>query len=101
MRTSLSYLPNTPDTPRPWDIVADGYATGAMDFFRAYSEAALDFVPVEPGHHIADIACGPGTLSLIAARKGVSVSALDFSTNMLRHLESRITADGLNTISTH
>ncbi|MEM8795766.1 MAG: methyltransferase domain-containing protein, partial [Pseudomonadota bacterium] len=39
--------------------------------------------------------------SLIAARKGVSVSALDFSTNMLRHLESRITADGLNTISTH
>jgi len=31
------------------------------------------------GSRIVDVACGPGTLSLLAAERGHSVDALDFS----------------------
>lgn len=84
-----------------WDSVADGYATAAMEFFEGFSEAALRIAPVENGDQVADIACGPGTLSLIAAARGAAVSAVDFSPRMLAQLEDRAERDGLSNLSAY
>jgi SAM-dependent methyltransferase len=36
------------------------------------------------------VACGPGTLSLLAAQQGFTVDALDFSPNMIAQLQKRV-----------
>ncbi|MGB3471488.1 MAG: methyltransferase domain-containing protein [Erythrobacter sp.] len=81
---------NTLSSAPPWDMVAYGYATSAMDFFQQFSAAALNIVPVQSGDCIADIACGPGTLALQAAQTGAQISAVDFSVNMLAQLEQAV-----------
>ena len=78
---------NTLSSAPPWDLVAHGYATSAMDLFEQFSAAALNIVPIGSGDYIADIACGPGTLALQAATTGARISAVDFSVKMLAHLE--------------
>ncbi len=83
----------------PWDAVADGYAAAALPFFQQFSRAALRHVPVGAGDHIADIACGPGTLSLLAAAEGATVSAVDFSPNMLGRLKDRARREDVTTVS--
>lgn len=82
----------------PWDIVAEGYATVTSDLLRPFSEAALDRVAVRPGDRVADIACGPGSLSQLAAARGATVDAVDFSPAMIAQLERRIAASGLERI---
>ncbi|MEM7443538.1 MAG: class I SAM-dependent methyltransferase [Pseudomonadota bacterium] len=82
----------------PWDMVAEGYAETTKHWFRPYIEAALDLVPLTNNDQIADIACGPGTLSLAAAGRVASVKALDFSENMLAMLRESIAEEGVDNI---
>ncbi|HSC88990.1 MAG TPA: methyltransferase domain-containing protein, partial [Polyangiaceae bacterium] len=49
-----------------------------------------------PGARLADVACGPGTASIPAARRGLRVSALDFSPRMLEQLRARAAAEGVD-----
>jgi SAM-dependent methyltransferase len=50
---------------------------------------------------VADVASGPGTLALLAARAGLLVDAIDFSPEMITLLERRAQAEGLRGIRTH
>ncbi|MEL7027874.1 MAG: class I SAM-dependent methyltransferase [Pseudomonadota bacterium] len=84
--------------PAPWDVVADGYTRVTMSLFSAYSEAALEYVPVRTNDHIADIACGPGTLAMLAAERGAQVAAVDFSANMIARLKENVAAQGLGEV---
>ncbi|MEM6498434.1 MAG: methyltransferase domain-containing protein [Pseudomonadota bacterium] len=85
----------------PWDPVAPGYAKVTTSLFRGFSEAALDLVPLDSGAHIADIACGPGTLTFLASKRGIRVSAIDYSPSMIQQLRMRAEAedaDGLRIV---
>lgn len=82
--------------PRIWDEVAAGYSETAAVFFHEFSATALRLLPVEKGDAVADIACGPGTLSLLAAAAGARVSAVDISENMLRELEANASRNDLD-----
>ena len=86
-------------TPKPWDMVAEGYAETTMKLFSSYIERALDLMDIRPGEHLADIACGPGTLSLAAAARGATVEALDFSPAMVGLLRNSIALRGLRGIA--
>jgi ubiquinone/menaquinone biosynthesis C-methylase UbiE len=55
---------------------------------------------LKPTDHILDIACGPGTVSLLAAPLVKRVTALDFSTEMIARLRERIAASGIENIET-
>ncbi len=85
----------------PWNAVAEGYANAAGDLFRAHSRAALSHAQISPGMHIADIACGPGTLAKLLAEQGAKVEAVDFSHEMLAILERHISDNSVSGISTH
>jgi SAM-dependent methyltransferase len=82
-------------TAEPWDLVADGYVAEALPYFLAYARDALARVPLASGAKIADVAAGPGTLSLLAAAAGAHVSAIDFSVEMVARLRARAAAEGL------
>ena len=96
---------DTEDTGRPgespfaasatWDLVAEGYAVDVMPEAEHTARAALKRASLPPSPHIVDVACGPGTLALLAAREGATVSAVDFSPAMIANLRRRAQEAGL------
>ncbi len=85
----------------PWNAVAEGYASAAGDLFRAHGRAALSHARISPGVHVADIACGPGTLTTLLAERGATVAAVDFSHEMLAILERHILETSVSGVSVH
>ena len=75
--------------PPAWDRVAEGYASYVLEAFGAFSADALRLAGVGDNDDVIDIAAGPGTLALQAARAAGTVTALDFSAGMLAQLRSR------------
>jgi len=55
--------------PEPWDLVADGYAETTHALLEPFSARALELVAPGPHARVLDVAAGPGTLSLPAARQ--------------------------------
>lgn len=67
----------------PWTLVAEGYQAETVPAFRQYCEKALELVGYQPGGKVIDVACGPGTLSLMLAASASAIEAIDFSEGML------------------
>lgn len=76
-------------TPVPWDLVASAYAEEIVPVFEQYARDAIRLAAPQSGARVVDVACGPGTLSFIAAEAGHPVDALDFSPQMIERLEAR------------
>jgi ubiquinone/menaquinone biosynthesis C-methylase UbiE len=57
--------------------------------FELFSRDALALAPMKAGPRVFDIAAGPGTLTLLAAKAGRTVSAIDFSPEMVKNLKRR------------
>lgn len=79
----------------PWDLVADAYAADLVSWAEHFARQALQLASLPPSPHVVDVACGPGTLALLAAREGATVSALDFSPAMVANLKRRADEAGL------
>jgi SAM-dependent methyltransferase len=77
-------------SPEPWSLVADDYALELLPMFELYSRDALALAPTHAGARVLDVAAGPGTLTLLAAEAGCSVSAIDFSPQMVANLRRRL-----------
>src|SRR5688572_30230273 len=84
-------------TPLAWDLVSGPYAEEIVDLLAPFSADALRLVDAPAGARIVDVACGPGTLSVQAARAGYVVEALDFSPEMIARFRAR--AAGLPNVS--
>jgi ubiquinone/menaquinone biosynthesis C-methylase UbiE len=78
-----------------WDIVADAYAADLLSWAEHFAHEALQLASLPPSPHIVDVATGPGTLALLAAREGATVSAIDFSPAMVANLRRRADELGL------
>src|SRR5512138_3140554 len=85
--------------PAPWDLVAPAYAEEVVPMFEVFAREALRLAAPPPGGRIVDVACGPGTVSVLAAQDGHRVDALDFSPGMIDKLRARIAALGLTGIT--
>lgn len=83
----------------PWDLVSSAYAAEVVPMFERYATDALRLAAPPPGSTIVDVACGPGTLSLLAAQRGLRVDALDFSPAMLARFEERQRELGVTGVS--
>ncbi|MFP2928961.1 class I SAM-dependent methyltransferase [Pyxidicoccus sp. 3LG] len=81
--------------PEPWDLVAPEYVRELMPVFETFSTEALSRTGVGQGTRVLDVAAGPGTLSLLAARRGAKVTALDFAPRMVDYLREHASAAGL------
>ena len=91
----MSQPPSVLTAPRLWDLVADGYSREIAPHLAKYADDALRLAEVGPGQLVADVACGPGALSLSAARAGARVLAIDFSPEMIARLREQCVRDGV------
>lgn len=90
----MSAAPSPLATPLPWDLVADNYAAETAPFFAEFARVALEMARLERGERSVDVAAGPGTLSLLAARLG-PVAAIDFSPPMIEKLRDAAARAGV------
>ncbi len=81
-------------TPGPWELVVDGYTDINVPHFERYAADALRLAGLRSGEHVLDVAAGPGTLALLAARTA-RVAALDFAPAMVERLRTRAAAAGV------
>ncbi|NVJ07800.1 class I SAM-dependent methyltransferase [Myxococcus sp. AM001] len=75
--------------PEAWNLVAPEYVRELMPAFETFSREALLRTGVARGTRVVDVAAGPGTLALLAARDGAHVTAVDFSPEMISALRAR------------
>lgn len=88
--------PSPLSTPEPWDLVVRGYVDENLAPFEAFAREALRLAPARG--EVLDVAAGPGTLALLAARTARRVAAVDFSPAMLAELGSRAAAAGIENV---
>jgi ubiquinone/menaquinone biosynthesis C-methylase UbiE len=84
--------------PDAWNLVTPGYVDEVVPQFEPFARDVLDLASVSAGTRVCDVACGPGTLSFLAAQRGARVQALDFASNMLDALRARAQREGVTTI---
>jgi SAM-dependent methyltransferase len=75
--------------PEAWDLVVPEYVRELLPVFENFSRDALSRAAVGRGSRVVDVAAGPGTLSLLAAREGAKVTAVDFAPRMIAALRER------------
>lgn len=82
-------------TPDPWDHIAQAYEEELVPAFESVARAALDAAALPRDARVLDVAAGPGTLALLAARSGARVTAIDFAPRMIEALDARAAASGV------
>lgn len=77
-------------TPEFWDGRAEDYYQGHEDEGRIEAEETVGLLEragyLPDGAEVLDIGCGTGTLAFALAGRGAKVTAMDFSSGMLRRL---------------
>jgi ubiquinone/menaquinone biosynthesis C-methylase UbiE len=97
----MSSTPSPLATPAPWEAVAGGYAVDIVPQFEKYARDALRVLDPPPRARLLDVACGPGTVALLAAREAEHVDALDFAPAMIEGLRGRAASQGVSNVEAH
>jgi ubiquinone/menaquinone biosynthesis C-methylase UbiE len=102
MRRYSPRVPNTAPSPmgtsEPWDLVASGYVAENLESCVAFACEALRLVPATGD--VLDVAAGPGSLTLQAARTAAHAYGVDFAPAMLAQLHQRVAAAGITNVTT-
>lgn len=83
----------------PWDKVSEGYDRFTRPYLGKFSERGLDELELKSHHKLLDVACGPGTTSLLAHSRVGSIEAIDFSEQMVGRFRARIKDHGLSGVN--
>lgn len=75
-----------------WDSIAETYTQHVMPVFENFAREALRISAVPPNSEILDVAAGPGTLALMAAEQGHTVTAIDLSRGMIDRIRAASSA---------
>jgi SAM-dependent methyltransferase len=82
-------------SPEPWDLVKDGYVEELWEQFSRFAASAIELSDLPDGADVLDVATGPGTLALQAAKRARRVVGVDFAARMLEELTRRAREAGL------
>ena len=85
-------------SPEAWDKKSASFA--ARHRSSLFASLLIEHLPLESGYTVLDIGSGPGTLALPIAKQCKTVTALDFSRQMLTLLTEQAAADGIHNIRT-
>lgn len=83
----------------PWDLVSAGYAKELLPVFSKWAQDSFELVQPQPEHRVIDVACGPGTVSLLLAPLVKEVVALDFSARMIAEFQSLLNAKEIHNVN--
>ena len=80
-----------------FDTVANGYDHPSLPFFAQTAHRLVEHLQLEPQHHLLDVSCGTGQVSLKAAETLTDgkVVGIDFSSCMLRQAKDKADMAGL------
>jgi len=81
-------------SPDGWNLIDDGYAELVAPVLAHYARDAIRLAAPARDARVLDVAAGPGTLALSAAKQVAHVSALDFSSAMIERLRRDAAALG-------
>jgi len=81
-------------SPESWNLIDDGYAELVAPVLAHYARDAIRLAAPAGDAWVLDVAAGPGTLALSAAKQVAHVSALDFSSAMIERLRRDAAALG-------
>jgi SAM-dependent methyltransferase len=95
----MTNAPSPLASPMPWDLVAGAYANEIIPQFELFAKDALELAGPLGGKRIADIACGPGTLAMLAAPAVAHVEASDFSPQMLEQFRVRLAESKIDNVT--
>ncbi len=84
--------------PEQWDRKASSFAKRNKD--SRYTSLFLEQLPLKKSHTVLDIGSGPGTLAIPISRHVKSVTALDFSAQMLSTLNTLAAEENISNIKT-
>lgn len=85
---------------RTWSRRAEAWDESVIPGLEKIAASVLDNAGPVGGLRVVDLGCGSGRLSLPLAEKGATVTAVDFSADMLRLLRRRAEGQGLTNIHT-
>ncbi|MDH5633915.1 MAG: methyltransferase domain-containing protein [Gammaproteobacteria bacterium] len=91
---------NPMSLPDPWSLVSSGYVTDTKPLFEQYCHQAMKLLGYDGKGEVLDVACGPGTLSLLLRNDKVNIQAIDFSQGMLDCFNKLIEQQQANNITT-
>ncbi len=77
----------TREMRKNWDAAAPHYERLSADFFPPIAKAFVDFVGLKAGQSVLDVACGPGTATLLAKKavgKHGKIVGIDLAPGMLK-----------------
>lgn len=66
---------------------------------KTIMSAAEQFIarlPLRPGMHVLDVACGSGNLAVVATRRGCKAKGVDIAANLIVQARERAAAEGLD-----
>jgi ubiquinone/menaquinone biosynthesis C-methylase UbiE len=84
-----------------FDAVATAYDQSGPKFFTDWGNRLIELMPVTPGQHILDVACGTGAVLFPASKKVNAigrVTGIDLSSAMVQEATSIAKFNGLNNI---
>jgi SAM-dependent methyltransferase len=84
--------------PDMWDAFATRY-DGYTKLQGTYTEKQLDLMQLSASDSVLDVGAGPGRVSIAAARRVKSVTALDVSRGMLDMLEKNVREAGVTNVT--
>ena len=85
--------------PLAWNLVSHDYALEVLPQFEKYANDALRAAGLRTGARVLDVAAGPGTLALLAAKSAERVEAIDFASDMITLLEQRVRDAGISNVN--
>ena len=77
-----------------WNEISDFYNMFAFCELED-TDAYLDAIGVVEGKSVLDVCCGPGRISVLAARRGCNVRGIDSAERMLEYAQANAEAEGL------
>lgn len=87
-----------PNDPADWNRVAAAYEEVNETFMGRFADFALDVAELGPADQVLDVATGPGTLAVRAAKKARRVVAVDYAEAMLERLKARVEREAIPNI---
>ncbi len=88
-------------SPEPWSLVAEGYQETTRLFLESYSLSGLEMVSYDVDTEVVDVACGPGTTTLLLAPQVKRIACVDFAEGMLAQLNRNLTEAGITNVECH
>jgi SAM-dependent methyltransferase len=84
--------------PGPWNSVAVGYDEEFFEQLPGVFDKAIAVLDAPPESTVLDLATGPGTFAVPAARRFEKVVAIDFAEQMIERLRGHLERSGIGNV---